>query len=488
MQRTMSAAKVAGLVGGGPWEPPAYAALAARLRRSTTEGRLPAGTRLPSERDLTGAVGLSRTTVTRAYGLLREQGYLETRRGSGSVVRLPHVPGGRVDHLLAPGGSAEDAIDLSCTASPAPGGVMQAYEQALTELGGYLPGSGYYPSGLPLLREALAERYTRRGLPTDPDQVIVTSGALAGTAVAVQALLSPGDRVVVESPTYPNAIATLTGARARTVPHPVDHRAPGQEWDPEGLALLLRQVGARAAYLVPDFHNPTGALMDAAQREQVAAALTRARTVALVDESPVDLPLDLAPGQMPAPFGAFAPDTVTVGSASKSFWCGLRIGWMRLPRERVEQMATVRLRLDLGAPVLEQLVVAGLLGDSEREAQLHREQVDRLSRGRQLLQDGLAQRLPDWQVNDPPGGLSLWCELPEPRSTALTVAARRHGVLLASGPTFAPAGGMDSWIRLPYALGPESLVDVPERLEAAWAEALTDEVTGAGAERRPVIA
>lgn len=500
MQRTISAHRLAALIGGEPWNTPAYDALASRLRRAATEGRLPAGTRLPSERDLTSAVRLSRTTVTRAYGLLRDQGFLDTRRGSGSVVRLPHVPGGRIDHLLAPGtaengaagtpagGDDHATIDLTCTASPAPAAVTEAFEEALPDLQGYLPGTGYYPSGLPILRETVAQRYTSRGLTTDPEQIIITSGALAGTAVAAQALLSAGDRVVVESPTYPNAISAVRGAHARLVSHPVDHRAVGRQWDPEGLDLLLRQVGARAAYLIPDFHNPTGTLMDTAQRAQVGAALSRARATAIVDESPVDLCLDIEPQDRPPPFGVFAADTVTVGSASKSFWCGLRIGWLRMPRSRVSEITAVRLRLDLGAPVLEQLVVARLLADDARASEVARHQTQRLRRARDQLREGLERHIPGWRSNRPPGGLSLWCELPEPRSSALVLAARRHGVMLASGPTFAPAGGMDSWMRLPYSLGEEALAEVPERLAAAWAEALQDDVTGAADPRQPLIA
>jgi DNA-binding transcriptional MocR family regulator len=440
---------------------------------------------MPSERELTAALGLSRTTVTRAYQQLRDQGYLRTRQGSGSVVHLPQVPGGRVDHLLAPGGTAEGEIDLTTTAPSSGPWLLEAYQRATEEVGAYLPGTGYYPSGLPVLREAVAQRYAERGLPTSADQILVTSGALTGTAIAVQALLSPGDRVVVESPTYPNAIATLTGARARIVVHPLEPGVSGEEWDAEGLALLTRQVGARAAYLVPDFHNPTGTLMDADQRERVGAALSRARVVPVIDESPVDLALDDV--EMPPPLAASVPDAVTVGSVSKSYWSGLRIGWMRLPRARVEQMALSRLRMDLGAPVLEQLVVAALM---ERHEEVVRERRTRLRSGRDVLLDGVREHLPTWRVQSPPGGACLWCELPQPRSTDLAAAARRHGVVLAPGPTFAPSGGLDQWMRLPFALDEDRLAQAPPRLAPAWGEVLAgDDAYGSPERRRaPIIA
>ncbi|MGB5953313.1 MAG: winged helix-turn-helix domain-containing protein, partial [Ornithinimicrobium sp.] len=98
-----------------------------------TDGRLPAGARMPSERELMTALTLSRTTVVRAFAELREQGYLQTRQGSGSLVHLPVVPGGRVDHLLTPAIGGPGAIDLTTTASSAGPWLMEAYTQALAE-------------------------------------------------------------------------------------------------------------------------------------------------------------------------------------------------------------------------------------------------------------------------------------------------------------------------------------------------------------------
>ncbi|MGD8150407.1 PLP-dependent aminotransferase family protein [Ornithinimicrobium sp. Y1694] len=476
-----SAARVAALVGSvspsppasvatsGAGSGPAYARLADALRHAITDGRLPEGIRLPSERELTGPVGLSRTTVTRAYAELREQGYLETRRGSGSVVRLPEVPGGRVDHLLSPASLDSEALDLTCTAQAAPTGLAEAYAQALAELPCYLAGTGYYPSGIPVLREGIAQRFTERGLPTDPEQVIVTAGALGGVATAAGALVRRRDPVLVESPTYPNVISALTGTGARLVPHPIDHLA--SDWDLPGLTAAVRSSGARAAYLIPDFHNPTGALMNGDQRRELARVLRAAGTVAIVDESLVDLPLD---GQeMPAPLASHLPTAITVGSASKTLWGGLRVGWVRAPRGRVEELANSRLRQDLGTPVLEQLATAHLLSRydavlAERHAQLRA--------GRDVLVEGLAEHLPDWRVRVPGGGMALWCALPMPGSTALAVAAREHGVVLASGPNFAPAGGLDGWVRLPYALPPERLAQVPARLAAAWEDVVRGRV------------
>ncbi len=463
MSRTLSGPRAATLLGDFDTSP-AYRGLADGFRRLIADGRIPVGTRLPSERDLTAALGVSRTTVTRAYSLLADLSYATARQGSGTVAALPAARGHRGDHLLAPVDGAGDAIDLTCAAPTAPTGIAEAYEAAVAELPSYLPGTGYYPSGLPALREAIARRYDARGLPTSPDQVVITAGALAGVAIAARALISTGDRVLLDSPTYPNAIATLqrTGARLAGV----DLDPSG--WDVESVTAAIKQVGPRAAYLIPDFHNPTGTLMPSATRESVAAALRTSRVATIVDESLVDLALD---GQeLPPPFAAFAPDTITIGSSSKGFWGGLRIGWLRVPDARQAAVLASRLSLDLGAPVLEQLVMLQLLSRADA---LLEERRTTLRTSRDALVGALHQHLPAWQIPVPAGGLCLWLELPEPVSSSLTAVAERHDVLLASGPSFAPEGGLERYLRLPFTLPADQLTEAASRLRVAWDETLT---------------
>jgi len=475
MSRLISAPRIATLVGDFD-RSPAYRGLAEGLRVLITDGRVPVGVRLPSERDLTDALEVSRTTVTRAYAQLREHGFLVSRQGSGSVASLPAHRGHRGDHLLPPGDLPEDKIDLTC-AAPLPGpGVLAAYERAVTELPAYLAGTGYYPSGLPVLREAVAASYAARGLPTSPDQVMIVPGAQAGVAISARALLSRGDRAVTESPTYPNAIATLQHSGARLVGVDI----PRDETDIEPLTTTLRQVLPRVAYLIPDFHNPTGSLMLDAARAAVGRALSRSRTTAIIDESMVALPLD---GQaMPAPFAAYADDAVSVGSLSKPYWGGLRIGWIRVPPDRMDAFFRARLSLDLGAALLEQLVAADLLRDGGDLLDHRREQL-RNSRDAALV--AVAEHLPEWRPTRPTGGLNLWCELPGALSSAMVSHAERHDVLLASGPSFAPEGGLDRFVRLPYTQPAHVLTEAITRLGQAWQETLAE--PGHIARRAPTL-
>ena len=471
----MGAKRLVGIIGDGPWKTPAFESLAAAVAAAITDGRLPVGARLPSERELASATGLSRTTTGRAYAQLREQEYILTRGGSGSVVQLPSVPGGRIDHLLSPAGADETEIDLTCTAPFAAPDILDAYDQALTRLGAYLPGTGYYPSGLPVLREIIADRYTRRGAPTDPDQILITSGALGGAAIAVRALLDGGarfggarstSRVLVESPTYPNAIATLEGAGATLVTYPLEFGPQGHHWNIDAMDQLMGQMRPRSAYLIPDFHNPTGALLPEDRRRDLAEALRRHRVVPVFDESLVELGLE--GDAVPTPMSALIPDSVTVGSVSKIYWGGMRIGWMRIPRHRVDHFASSRLGLDLGAPVLEQLVTVELMKNHDAIVADCR---SRLRAARDKLAAQVRTWLPEWKLIVPAGGMALWAELPEARSGVLSIAARNHGLRLVAGPNFAPAGGLDRWVRLPYTVTESELEEVGPRLAAAWEEA-----------------
>ncbi|GGM69384.1 GntR family transcriptional regulator [Longimycelium tulufanense] len=447
----------------GPWrhgDRSGSVDLAGAVRMLVLDGRLTTGTRLPAERELADALGASRTLVTAAMDRLREEGLVASRRGAGSWVTLP---GG----AARPGGwwptPVPDLLDLSCVAPPAPPELAAAVDRARLRVPEHLVTPGYQPLGLTQLRERIAGRYTERGLPTRPDQVLVTNGAQHALAMVLRLLVGPGDRVLMEHPTYPNAIEAVLAAHATPVPVPMAEDG----WDADGLAAALRQAAPRMAFLIPDFHNPTGLRMDVAARERLAAALRRTRTPAFVDETLVELDLGEDPVGAPPPFAAFAEDlVVTAGSTSKSFWGGLRIGWVRASTEVVHRLVAARPAMDLGSPVLEQLVVAELLADPEpllggRRADFRRQ--------RDVLAEALREHCPGWEFRVPQGGLVLWARLEEPVSTRLAVAAEGVGVRIAPGSRFAVTGSLERHLRLPYSLPANRLVEAAQRLGMARA-------------------
>jgi DNA-binding transcriptional MocR family regulator len=182
----------------------------------------------------------------------------------------------------------------------------------------------------------------------------------------------------------------------------------------------------------------------------------------VVDEAHQALALD---GQdMPRPFAAYHADTMTVGSASKSFWGGLRLGWIRAPIGAMDRLTSARIRLDLGAPVMEQLVLARLLADGPVLA----EHLTRLRDQRDGLLAALAGRLPDWSFHRPTGGLAVWCRLPVAAASALAAEAERLGVIVTPGRAFAAEGGLERFVRVPWTRPVAELDLAVDRLAAAW--------------------
>ena len=469
----LSAAQLARLL--GPWrvvrasdeQRSARHALADRIRSLVLDGRIAVGARLPAERPLSETLQVSRTTVTAAYALLTEQGYAAARRGSGTFTALP-------ERLLArsTGGwqyaDDPDVVDLTCAAPPPPLAELRAATAWAAERVPLAGMRAYLPYGLPELREAVAERYTRRGLPTLPDQILITAGAQGAITLVCRLLLRGGDRVLVEGPSYPNALDSLSASRARLSPVPLDESGwvDGARRIP--LAQATERLSPRLVYSIPHFHNPTGLLMPPETAGPLAHAARRAGAWLLADETVADTALDVP---VPLPFAAAvsAGDTerlLVCGSLGKSFWGGIRIGWLRASTRIVHELAAARASLDLASPVLDQLIAVAVIREGMGVAD-HRQAEARGKR--EVLESALREAIPDWTWRTPPGGHCLWVRLAEgEESTSLVYRAGTHGVLLQSGPRFgADPGTYERYLRLPYTLEPDAIRTAVERLAAA---------------------
>jgi DNA-binding transcriptional MocR family regulator len=372
---------------------------------------------------------------------------------------------------------------MSAAATAAPEGALhRALAAAVAELPRHLPGTGYDAVGLPALRAAIAARLTARGAPTAPEQVLVTAGAQHAFALLLRVFAGPGDRVLVDHPTYPNALDAIRAAGARPVPVAL---AP-DGWDLAMLEATLRQAAPRLAYVIADHHNPTGLTLAAADRERAVALARATRTPLVVDETMAELTLD--PGtEPPAPVAAHdrAGETVvTIGSASKAFWAGLRIGWIRASPTLVGRLALARATLDLGSPIVEQRVATELLADAEPVLALQRAT---LRARRDALAAAVGAALPQWLFAVPAGGLSLWVELDAPHSSALAAVADRHGVRVAAGPRFGVDGAFERFVRLPYNLPEPVLEAAVERLAVAWRAVAGDRGEPSAAPAEPAL-
>jgi len=493
----------------GAWQAapgPLYRRLATAIAAAVAAGRLPAGSRLPAERPLAAALAVSRTTVIGAYDVLREEGWIESRRGSGTRVRAlapaPAPEGAALPASAAASGRvAASAPPLGAAAAQGgPGaagageltrplrrmaffrGLVEASGSRIDFLGAHLPAAkpflaeewaaaapdlaaqlghhGYLGLGLPALREAIAAHLAASGLPTAAEQVLVTSGAQQAIGLVAALYLQPGDAVALEDPNYPGALDTFNYARARLVPIPVT--ADGA--NVERLREAVVREAPRLIYLIPSFHNPTGALMPEAQRRAVARLAAETATPVVEDLALADLDLDAPP---PPPIAAAVPGApvLTIGSLSKLVWAGLRIGWVRAEAPVIARLARFKVLSDLGSSLPGQILAARLL----RRAAAIRDARRREARERRhALEQALAAALPDWTWRRPAGGLCLWVRLPRGNAEELARHALRHGVGLVPGPTCSPRDAWESYLRLPFVLEQAEMLEGIARLARAW--------------------
>jgi DNA-binding transcriptional MocR family regulator len=244
-------------------------------------------------------------------------------------------------------------------------------------------------------------------------------------------------------------------------------------WDLDALRAVARSQRPSFAYLMPDFHNPTGALIDEPARRRAMRSLRLAGTVVVIDETFVELNLDGV--DMPAPAASFGDErTITVGSLSKAVWGGLRIGWARCDPAMVHRLVAARATSDMSGPLFEQIVATHVLG---RLDEILVERRSMIRRRRDALREMLGRRLPGWRYALPAGGMFLWAELPEPISTSLAIAAGEQDLQITPGPRFAAAGVLERHLRLPFTLA-------PAQLERA-VEILANLTPGAVGEHRP---
>lgn len=207
--------------------------------------------------------------------------------------------------------------------------------------------------GEPELREQAALRLSQ-DLPTTPDQVQVTSGSQEGIFLTAQALLDPGDVVLVEQPTYLAAIQAFTLAGAHLVP--VDTDDDGI--DPEDLAAKIELHHPKFIYLIPTFQNPTGRTMTLPRRQAVAEVLQHTKTPLVEDDPYSALRYSGQPMPPIATLGGMAAQTILLNSASKIIAPGARVGWIRAEGPILRTLAVAKQAIGLQSPVPDQLAIA----------------------------------------------------------------------------------------------------------------------------------
>ena len=368
----------------------------ATLRSAVREGRLRAGSGLPSTRTLARELGISRGVVVEAYEQLVAEGYLTSHQGGTTRVARTAARRG-----VRPGATAptEYAVDFrpgrpDLTAFP-----REAWLRSLRRALAVAPASrlGYLDGrGVPELRIALADYLNRvRGTVAGPDDVVVTVGHSQGVALLAALLREDGQRrIAVERPSHPEIRATLRAAGFEVVEIPVDG---------DGLRVeLLERARVGAVLVTPAHQYPTGVVLSADRRQRLFAWAERRNAFIFEDDYDAEFRYDRAP--IGALQGLRPERVVYGGSASKVLAPGLRLGWFIAPAPLADRMAALKKSRDQGSPALDQLAFADFVARGELGRHLRRMRPIYRARRDRLI-DALGRHLPELEPVGAAAGL-----------------------------------------------------------------------------------
>lgn len=426
------------------------------LREAILCGQLTEGYLLPPVRRLAAETGINAGTVVSAYRLLEKNGYIRAKRGSGFYVTdilmqsderedtreestfLPH---------MTPAG---DGIDL-LSASPSPEYIrVTDFKRVINEVldrdggyaFGYQDGQGYYP-----LRQAMAGYLTKCGVRATADDVHIISGAQQGIDIVAKAVLSFGDYVLVERPTYAGAIGAFRSRGAKIIDAPMTEDGI----DMDAVEDALRRFRPKLIYVMPNIQNPTGYSYVSAKKNRLLGLARRYQTLILEDDYISEL--DYSDEKM-APLKALDRDerVIYCKSFSKMFMPGLRLGFLVVPKRKRARILAVKQQSDGSTAGLTQRAFDLYLRNGIWAK--HSRSIYNVYRARREEMAALLHKhLPDTVTVYPArGGLTYWLRLPSgisAKRTAQTLAER--GVLVQEGSAFFVSTGHDSFLRVSFA-------------------------------------
>ncbi|MBP2231868.1 DNA-binding transcriptional MocR family regulator [Azospirillum agricola] len=431
--------------GGAPWVPvlertdgPLYLALAAAIESAIASGELPPGFRLPPQRWLANALGITAGTVNRGYAIARERGLVTGEVGRGTFIRegersiatvppASPLPVMAEPRLPAPEPLAVRPVDLSCFRSPVAGldGLLAPVFAEAAARVARLPPHRYPPvAGHRPHREAAARWLRRFGLEVPADRVMVTMGAQHATFLTLKALTNPGDAVLTEAVTYSGVktMAELLGLRLVGVP------MDGEGLDPAALERLAGETRARLLVTQPSLHNPTVQRMPAERRQRVAAT-ARAFDLTVIEDDTAAAAL----ADRPPAIAALAPErSVFIASPAKCISPALRVGVLTAAPDLLERIEDTAHLADLAIPPFAGELLAVMVedGTADRVVAAYRAVMGERYAIAEAALRGQSH-------SGHPAAFHLWLHLPESWSARdFAAAAREEGILVVPADNF----------------------------------------------------
>jgi DNA-binding transcriptional MocR family regulator len=490
---------------------PLYLQISRQIRTLITSGALPGGFRLPPERRLAMALGVTRGTVLAAYRDLRADSLVDAHVGRGTAV----LPQRFQAPVVAPAGPAWNEMFRAAatrTQDPLVRDLLELTErrdviqlaiglpaaelmplatlhhllaEVITEVGPlalmHSPTEGHTP-----LREAITEVLTARGICVTPAEVLVLSGSQQGLDLAARVFLDPGDLVVVEEPSYFGALQVFRAAQARLLPVPADEEGMRTEV----LESLLRRHRPKLVYVLPTFQNPSGHVMSLARRRHLLELAASFQVPVLEDDPYSELRYE---GEALPSLKAL--DTIGVviylSTFSKALFPGMRLGWMVAPRPVIRQLALTKQIADLHSSTLGQFLVERFLRRGYWGSFIRACRAAYTGRRDAMLAALQESAPPGMSWRRPEGGFYVWSRLPEGvvASRLLALAADAGVAFLPGRPCFVNEPGSE-FVRLNFSLPDEA--DIREgvhRLTAAIraSMAATRPTASVDLETRPIV-
>lgn len=445
---------------------PLYQQIFDFIEQKIAYGEFPPGTLLPSERKLAEQLSVNRMTIVHVYDELQASGLVERKRGSGTQVSahkwgiLPkgitnwrkYVEGGSflptyplIRRVREEAKQLEDGFDLASGELSADLFPSRLLQSSLIDESFPNDLSYEHPQGYLSLRETVASYVkTHHNINTTSSSVLITSGAQQALYLITQCLLSPGDAVAIESPSYCYSLPLFQSAGLRIFGLPVG----AEGINPDDIEDLYRKHQIRMIFLNPTYQNPTGTVLSDALRKEVVE-ISEKLGIPIVEDDPFSLLSFEEKRHSPIKSFDQNGNVLYIGSLSKVIASSLRIGWLIGPQSVISRLADARQQMDFGLSIFPQLIANQFLQSADytnHRQILLQELLDRRNEMVSALQEKLGEKV-DFIV--PKGGLHIWCKINQNiNDQKLVEEGIKNKVLFMPGSVY---GFPNGYVRFTYA-------------------------------------
>lgn len=306
--------------------------------------------------------------------------------------------------------------------------------------------------GHPALLEALKEHLRSKGMPVDTNEILITTGSIQAINILTQAFVDPGDRIILENPSFIGSISIFKSYMAEMIA--IEMEKDGINVEELEKELEKPGVQPKLLYLIPNFQNPAGTIYSQEKRDAIFSMMAGKDTILVEDDAYGDLYFNESVRPLTVPMKNFENDSFTIcytGSFSKILGPGLRLGWLLAPPEIYQKCEIIKQTMDSCSPNYTQILATEFLNRGYLQPYLAFLRAEYTNRC-EMMNKALMNHMPDyvsWVI--PQGGFYFWLHLPEGMdATEILTKSIEKGAVFVTGKTFDPYGVRNNRIRLAF--------------------------------------